>query len=115
MKSSNKNKTTKWLVVWDVLGLETLYNLTKWEEDTILAVLKEEKKPEAPPLKVLLLRARANAQRKYEIYIFNSVGLSKQDIEDTFKNNPQFMADFIRKNGSKIYSDYNSNNNQVIF
>ena len=113
--NSPKKKPIKWLVVWDMLGLETLYNLTKWEEETTWATLKDESRPKAPQLNTILLRARANAQRKYEIYIFTSVGLSEEDIRNSFENAPQMMAEFIRKNGLKIYSDHSTNANQVIF
>lgn len=102
------------MVVWDMLGLETLFNLTEWEKKTTWAILKDEPKPNSPNLNAILLRAKINIHRKYEIYIFSSIELTEESIRDCFDNNPQFIVDFIRKNGNKIYSDY-STTNQVIF
>ncbi len=119
--SSRKNK---FLAVWDMEGLETLYNLTEWEKrvktwekENIWRVLKEEKKtlpPQAPNLQLILLRARVNSHRQYEVYIFEADGMTKEDVAQTFEEEPQFMADFIRKNGSKIFSDYYPKHKRVI-
>jgi hypothetical protein len=62
----------------------------------------------------MILRARANSQRSYEIYEFNSA-LDIEVVKELFKTDPQVIVNWIRKNGYKIYSDYNVNQcNQVI-
>ena len=99
------NKITKYLAVWDMYGLETLFNITAWEKLQMWQVLSDGPIPPCPNLKILIMRAMANIQRKYEIYIFETRGLSENDVIETFKDNPQFMADFIRENGHKLYSD----------
>lgn len=108
---------TDWLVMWDMNGLETVFNLTdlkrekeEWSKQKVLAVLKEEKfdrKEPTIPLKHLILRARFNEHRFCEIYIFSSTEdiCEKQDIESWFDDNPQHAVDWIRKNGHKIFGE----------
>tara|TARA_R110000868_G_scaffold301793_4_gene562271 strand:- start:1152 stop:1496 length:345 start_codon:yes stop_codon:yes gene_type:complete len=112
---SEEQSTTRYLVMWDCLGLEYLGDLTAWGKDQTWSALKDEKpKVKIPSLQVLMLRARYNSHRSYEIYLFDAVDLTEQDIRDAFKKSPQFMADFIRKNGDEIYSDRLEKNKRVI-
>lgn len=100
----------KFLVSWCTEGLETLYDLTAWEQAHIWNILKETPGVlDAPRLNLMIMRARANMQRQYEIYIFETDGLDRDQVSEAFTTTPQFMADFIRQNGSKIYSDYKPN------
>ena len=111
---SSKKKTTRFVVMWDMNGLESLINVSKiekehqqWEKENIFRILKEDNttiKPVNVPLDMMILRARVNSQRHYEIYTFDSE-LSEQDIRETFEDNPQVMADAIRNVGYKFYSD----------
>lgn len=111
---SSKKKTTRFVVMWDMHGLESLINVTQiekehqqWEKENIFRILKEDNttlKPAHVPLEMMIMRARVNSQRHYEIYTFDSE-LSEQDISETFKNSPQVMADAIRNVGYKFYSD----------
>lgn len=110
---SSKN-TRKFLASWCSEGLETLYDLTAWEKENIWRVLKEETVSDAPKLNLMIMRARANSQRQYEIYIFETDNVGKNEVSNLFETSPQFIVDFIRKNGSKIYSDYSPNSKKVI-
>lgn len=104
-------------------GLEALINVTKlekeheqWEKENIFRILKEQDtapKPKHVPLEMMILRARLNSQRHYEIYAFDSE-LSEQDIRETFESDPQVMADAIRNVGYKFYSDRANKKQQVI-
>jgi hypothetical protein len=96
------------LVSWDCQGLEAVINVTDYEKETTWATLKNED----PPVKLgsmvnhLMLRARANSQRHYEIYTMNvEEGISDEDIRGMFESDPQGSADLIRDRGNKIYSD----------
>jgi len=120
----SRNKTHHFLVMWNTHGLEVIYDLKpvfaeleKWEKDNLFAMIKEENhasKPKPIPLSHMILRARMNSQRSYEIYEFNSE-FSVDEVKDLFKTKPQVIVNWIRKNGYKIYSDYNVNQcNQVI-
>lgn len=91
--------------MWDMYGLECLINLTEWEQQHLMAILKEEKLVGYPKIESLLLWAKTNSQRCYEIYVFESNDIGYDDIKDAFESNPQYIVDFIRKNGAKVYSD----------
>ena len=120
---SSKKKLTRFVVMWDMLGLESLINVTQiekeheqWEKENIFRILKDQDKTLKPahvPLEMMILRARCNSQRHYEIYAFDSE-LSEEDIRETFESDPQVMADAIRRVGHKFYSDRVDKKTQVI-
>lgn len=96
------------LVSWDCTGLEAVINVTDYEKEATWATLKNED----PPVRLgsmvnhLMLRARANSQRHYEIYTMNvAEGISDEDIRGMFDADPQGSADLIRDRGNQIYSD----------
>ena len=111
---SSKKKTTRFVAMWDMHGLESLINVSKiekeheqWEKENIFRILKEDNatiKPAHVPLDMMILRAKFNSQRHYEIYTFDSE-LSEQYIRKTFEDSPQVIADAIRNVGHKFYSD----------
>ena len=119
----SKKKTTRFVAMWDMTGLESLINVTKiekeheqWEKENIFRILKEETqtlKPAHVPLQMMIMRAKANSQRHYEIYTFDSE-LSEEDIRETFETSPQVIADAIRNVGHKFYSDRANKKQQVI-
>lgn len=123
MKLSRK-KSRHFLAMWDMYGLECIYDLTQhmqeqnqWEKEKIWSVLQgkdHEPKPLGPPLPAMILRAKVNGQRRYEIYEFMSE-LSLHAVQNLFKDDPNFIAKWIRENGVKVYSDYGMKDNQVIF
>ena len=100
--------------MWDMNGLEALINVTQiekeheqWEKENIWRILKEQNetlKPAHVPLHHMILRAKCNSQRHYEIYTFDSE-LSEEDIRETFEDSPQVIADAIRNVGYKFYSN----------
>ena len=114
--SSSRKKTKHYLAMWDMLGLESLFEVDpymkeyeEWEKKKIVSILKDEQvhpvKPQTIPLQMMILRARYNSQRAYEIYEFNST-LAYKELKDAFDDNPQPIVEWIRENGKKVYSDY---------
>ena len=96
----------KFLLMWDCYGLEYIYDLGDWERRKVWDILKEQKTVDNPaPLTALILRARYNPQRHYEIYILETVDVDKDTIVQCFKDNPQSIVDLIRTRGVKIHSD----------
>jgi hypothetical protein len=100
--------------MWDMNGLEHLINLTDfekevdaWEKKKVWSTLQGqqfvEPKPNIP-LQPLIMRAKYNSQRHYEIYQFNS-DEDEEFVRDMFENDPQIIVNFIRKNGYKIFSE----------
>lgn len=120
---SSKKKTTRFIAMWDMTGLECLINVTdiekeheKWEKENIFRILKDqirEIKPPSVPLDKMILRARVNSQRHYEIYTFESE-LSEKYIKETFSSDPQVIVDAIRNVGHELYSDRVLKKTQVI-
>jgi hypothetical protein len=57
-------------------------------------------------IQTMLLRARYNTQRHYELYAIEAdTGIAGRDIEAMFDHDPQGSADTIRKIGVKLWSD----------
>jgi cytidylate kinase len=99
--------TCKVALMWDCYGLESAVRIDDFEKQRMLAILKgEDPNKIAVPLSLTLwqLRAQANMQRYYEIYIIETTDdVSTQDIVDAFERAPQAMADRVREIGHKIY------------
>ena len=120
---SRKKKENNFLVVWDMLGLESIFSVDdalneveSFEKDKTWKILKGEpvgKRPNPIPLQMLIMRARYNSQRSYEIYSFKT-DMSMKEVRKLFADDPQPIVDWIRKNGNKIYSDYVKSNSKVI-
>jgi hypothetical protein len=54
----------------------------------------------------MLLRARVNGQRHYELYAIDCQdAISKEDIAQMFEDDPQAAADLFRSRGHRLYSD----------
>jgi len=95
------------LVMWCNEGLECVVDLTEDEKNRTWSALKG-KPPvsQLPSLHHLILRAKFNMHRAYEIYTVEATeGISADDIRDMFENSPQMAADTIRERGNCLHSD----------
>ena len=123
MSYLRKKKTKHYLAMWYMLGLESLHDVdlhmskyNEWEKQKVVAILKEERIPNQPlgiPLQMMLLRAKVNSQRAYEIYEFNST-MAYDELKTAFEVDPQPVVEWIRENGKKVYSDYVKSNRKMI-
>ena len=96
------------LFMWDMYGLEFCQDVTKVENRNMMKALKNEKLERPFNLNALLLRARFNTQRNYEIYTMTvEQGIEEQDVIDWFKSNPQEAVNQIRARGRKLYGEGN--------
>lgn len=103
------------LLSWDCLGLEYIEDITQEEKQQLWSVLKGESVKQTIPLNYLLLRAKYNPQRNYEIYIVTATeGVTKEDFVEAFKNSPQGAAEIVRQHGSKVFSNKLDITNRVI-
>ena len=94
------------LVMWCCEGLECVFDITTHEKEQLWKTLKGQETSALPNLNSLVLRARYNSQRHYEIYTVTATsGITSQDLTDMFNADPQYAADLIRARGHKIYSD----------
>lgn len=104
MNSQKITTLDTYIVMWDMYGLESLVNVSEGERGAVVSVLKGEKIEWRNPIQYMILRARFNSQRCYEIYSFTSE-IPEDDIIQMFKSSPQIAADTIRRIGQKLYSD----------
>lgn len=98
----------QFVISWCNQGLEGIIPVTEIEREATFKILKGD----APPASVMqsvnmmILRARFNLQRAYEIYSIEAVdGITADDIRGMFEACPQTAAETIRRIGYKMYSD----------
>lgn len=104
------------LLVWDCLGLEYSADLTNFEKELMWSELKGEKpRVRIPGLDILILRARANPQRNYEIYTVQvEADVTLKDVQQMFRDTPQEIVDLVRARGHRLYSDRQYKEDRVI-
>lgn len=105
--------TNAFIFSWDIYGVESIVNITQyedeWEAEQCWRILSDQPK-QANPLRhivsTLLMRARYNTHRHYEIYAIDcDSSITKQCWEELWEANPQGCADMIRERGVKLHSD----------
>lgn len=98
----------RYVVVWDMYGIEYVASIDKPSRQKMWAKLKgdDHTKIQIPNLNHLMLRAKVNSQRNYEIYIIQvEDSITENDILKMFNDNPQMSADTIRRIGTKVYGE----------
>lgn len=113
--------TNAFIFSWDMMGIEAIIPITEYEEWdkmntwNILADRPTVRNPLYSIIQRLVLRARANSQRHYEIYAIDcNESLDQKFWEENWKENPQWCADLVREHGVKIWSDRVEENQIVI-
>jgi len=104
--------TNAYLVYWCEEGLESIIPITQyehWDAENTFRILNDEEPVRNPMngmLQQMLLRARVNSQRHYELYAIDcSNDITKEDLELMFDDSPQAAADLMRERGYKVYSN----------
>lgn len=98
----------RFAIMWDSNGLEAVASLREFSRRKMWAMLEGRAPSDVQPPNVMLwrLRAQANPQRNYEIYIMDAEeGVTVEDIQEAFRTSPQIMADTVRRLGHEFYSD----------
>ena len=98
----------QFLIMWCNEGLECCIDVTEDQQRRMWQKLKGEQVSETaiPNYNHLLLRARYNSQRHYEIYSVEATdGITAEDIREMFEEDPQGAADTIRRRGHCLHSD----------
>lgn len=105
--------TNAFLFSWDMQGIEAIIPISQYEHhdaNRLIRILSEKSADSPNPLNgilgMLMLRARANSHRHYEIYAIDCA----EDMDEEFwrkmwEDHPQATADLIREKGVKIFSD----------
>ena len=107
----------QFIIMWDCNGLEVCCDVTAAQQKTVWEKLRGELPSESgiPSLGHLLLRARYNPQRNYEIYTVEAVdGITADDIKEMFETDPQTAADTIRRIGNCFYNGREDQTRRVI-
>ena len=105
-RTSTPRPSYKYLVMWCNTGLEFIYDLADWERRKVWSALQGAEVTDNPPdLRVLIIRARANPQRHYELYIIETTDGDIDTMRECFEHSPQTIVDLIRERGTKVYSD----------
>ena len=103
-----------YLLSWDCHGLEAVVNISDIEKEQMWSALKETKTDSNKGrsntinsiVNMIVIRAKYNSQRHYEIYCIDTDdNISADDFRIMFEDNPQGMADLIRERGRQLYSD----------
>ena len=103
-----------YLVSWDIHGLEACINISDIEKRNMWNALKstedtlaQGRDPDIGSIvNMIMLRARFNSQRFYEIYTIDTEDdISDKQLRDMFEDDPEGSADLIRVRGRKLYSD----------
>lgn len=104
--------TNAFIFSWDCEGIEAIIPITqyeKWDQENLMRMLKNENKKSNPLdtiIRTLIMRARSNPQRHYEIYAVDcDSSLDEEFWREQWNNVPQDTADIIREKGHKLYSD----------
>lgn len=104
--------TNAFIFSWDNQGIESIVPISQyehWDKQNLIRMLSEqrtERNPLDTIMQNLLLRARYNPQRHYEIYAVDcDASLDEEFWREQWEENPQFTAELIREKGHKIYSD----------
>lgn len=97
---------------WDINGVEAIVPISQyehWDKQNLIRMLSEkptERNPLDSIVRNLILRAKFNTQRHYEIYAIDcDSSLDEAFWKEQWSDYPQETADLIRKRGHKIYSD----------
>ena len=130
-KMNGTIKDNLFLLSWDMTGLETVLDLTmledlreQEEQHRILAILSDPESNDPGDrtgiavnraVNSILLRARVNSQRHYEVYTIQTTPeITEQDMREMFEQSPQYAADLVRKRGNQLFSSRVNKRTQVI-
>ena len=114
MTDDEASRPRSFVVMWDCHGIEAISEIVDPALKTWAVLANKPVPRENFNLEHWKLRARYNSQRHYEIYAIGVDGsITREDIVDMFKTNPQYAADLIRARGEKIYSDRRSADEKI--
>lgn len=97
---------------WDMYGIESIISISQYEfidKENTIRYLKGEtpiRNPVNSIVQSLLLRARFNPQRHYEVYAIDcDPEMDEKFWREQWEESPQYTADVIREKGHRLFSD----------
>ena len=118
--NTHMEDSTIFLVMWDMYGIESVVDLTVMEKEMIWnTLLESETKSYSNEINQrvtrMMLRARLNPERNYEIYTIHvTPDVTKDKLTQMFLDSPQNAANLIRERGEKIYSNRTAKKQQIV-
>lgn len=113
--------TNAFIFSWDQYGIESIIPISQYEhhdQQNLIKLLKGESKTRNPLdtiVRNLILRARVNGQRHYEIYAIDcEKELDQKFWEEQWTKYPQETADLIRERGHPLYKSTRSKEKVLI-
>lgn len=113
--------TNAFIFAWDQHGIESIVPISKYErheKENLMRILREQSTLRNPLDSIvfnLIMRARANSHRHYEIYAIDcSEELDEEFWREQWSRDPQFTAELIRERGHKLYSDRRTKNQDIV-
>jgi hypothetical protein len=104
--------TNAFIFSWDQTGIEGIVPIAQYERidiDNTMRILADKptvRNPLDNILHNLLIRARVNSHRHYEIYSIDcDSSLDEEFWKEQWRDYPQETAELIRERGHKLYSD----------
>jgi hypothetical protein len=94
-----------WVLSWDQTGLESVVMV--YDPQWLLDSIATGKPPSVSHVvSAMMMRARYNSQRHYELYAINfDYDMTESEIREFYNQGPQAFVDLIRERGHKLYSD----------
>lgn len=104
--------TNAFLFSWDIHGVEAIVPISEYEDwDTVnafdtLAGQQTRANPLGSILHSIIMRARFNPQRFYEVYAVDcDPHMRETDWRYMWQRDPQHCANIIRERGIKLYGE----------
>lgn len=99
----------QWLVYWDNTGFEGIIDVGTHLEKEAFDLLVHDKRQDqsiSSIYNMMTMRARFNPQRNPEIWTFTSnEDITEESLREVADRDPQWLVDWIRKNGTKMYGE----------
>ena len=101
------SKSRTYVCYWDCNGFETIADVSKWENESLLNTIAGKELTSSPiNLHSLTMRARFNPQRSPEIWTFTTVySITEDTLWEIAEENPQELVDMIRERGNKLFGE----------
>lgn len=104
-------KSRTLILMWSREGLETIIDATSADKKLMWSALKGEVHIDIFRLNAMILRARTNDQREYEIYAVDvEAHLNDNHIEDMFSENFDNTVALIKEKGKCLFSNIKAEN-----
>ena len=106
------------LIMWDMYGVESVIDVTAHQQNQLFDMIRGSDQFNQwlnQTINYLILRARANGQRNYEVFsIWVDKSIDADTLRAEFTSSPQLMAHLVRSRGNRIFGSANPTHRRVI-